>query len=174
MTGDEKWINYDNPKRRKSWVKPGHVSIWSTKSNIHGFKRLLCISRAQLGVVYYKLLIPKETVTGDRYRIQLMRLNRALKKKRLLYEQKYDKVILQHNNARIHVAKPVKTCLETLKWEVLLHSPYSPDLAPLILLNSSKNNDYSELTFEFNPSFAPLKCTRAGEWGNHNWSHVTG
>jgi len=24
ITGDEKWIFYDNPKRRKSWVDPSH------------------------------------------------------------------------------------------------------------------------------------------------------
>ncbi|KAG5318840.1 MOS1T transposase, partial [Pseudoatta argentina] len=29
-----------------------------------------------------------------------------------------------------HVGKPVKTYLETLKWEVLPHPPYSPDIAP--------------------------------------------
>ncbi|KAG5324920.1 MOS1T transposase, partial [Pseudoatta argentina] len=29
-----------------------------------------------------------------------------------------------------HVAKPVKTYLETLKWEVLPHPLYSPDIAP--------------------------------------------
>ncbi|KAG5327165.1 MOS1T transposase, partial [Pseudoatta argentina] len=29
-----------------------------------------------------------------------------------------------------HVAKPVKTYLETLKWEVLPHPPYSPDIGP--------------------------------------------
>ena len=29
-----------------------------------------------------------------------------------------------------HVAKPVKTYLETLKWEVLLYPPYSSDIAP--------------------------------------------
>ena len=46
------------------------------------------------------------------------------------YEQKHKKVILQHDNARPHVAKPVKTYLETLKWEVLPHPPYSPDIAP--------------------------------------------
>jgi len=23
ITGDEKWILYDNPKRRKSWIDPG-------------------------------------------------------------------------------------------------------------------------------------------------------
>ncbi|KAG5317892.1 MOS1T transposase, partial [Pseudoatta argentina] len=92
VTGDEKWIHYDNLKRRKSWGKPGHAST--------------------------------------RYRLQLMRLSRALKEKRPLYAQRYDKVILLHDNAQPHVAKPVKTYLETLKWEVLPHPPYSPDIAP--------------------------------------------
>ncbi|KAG5327210.1 MOS1T transposase, partial [Pseudoatta argentina] len=69
-------------------------------------------------------------ITGDRYRLQLVRLSRALKEKRPLYAQRHDKVILLHDNARPHVAKPVKTYLETLKWEVLPHPPYSPDIAP--------------------------------------------
>ncbi|KAG5320826.1 MOS1T transposase, partial [Pseudoatta argentina] len=55
-----------------------------------------------------------------RYRLQLMHLSRALKEKRPLYAQRHDKVILLHDNARPHVAKPVKTYLETLKWEVHL------------------------------------------------------
>jgi len=84
----------------------------------------------QLGVVYYELLKPTETITGDRYRTQLMRLSRALKDKRPQYNERHDKVILQHDNARPHVAKVVKTYLETLKWEVLPHPPYSPDVAP--------------------------------------------
>ncbi|KAG5325498.1 MOS1T transposase, partial [Pseudoatta argentina] len=57
-----------------------------------------------------------------------MRLSRALKEKRPLYAQRHDKVILLRDNARPHVAKPVKTYLETLKWEVLPHPPYSPDI----------------------------------------------
>ncbi|KAG5319033.1 MOS1T transposase, partial [Pseudoatta argentina] len=69
-------------------------------------------------------------LTGDRYRLQLMRSSRALKEKRPLYAQRHDKVILLHDNARPHVAKPVKTYLETLKWEVLPHPLYSPDIAP--------------------------------------------
>ena len=58
-----------------------------------------------------------------------MRLSRALREKRPQYEQRHGKVILQHDNARPHIAKPVKTYLEILKWKVLPHSPYSPDIA---------------------------------------------
>jgi len=80
---------------------------------------MLCIWWDQLGVVYYKLLKPSERITGDLYRKQLMRFSRELKDKRPQYNERHDKVILQQN-----------TYLETLKWEVLHHPPYSPDIAP--------------------------------------------
>lgn len=130
VTGDEKWIQYDNPKRKKSWGKPGHASTSSAKPNIHGLKLLLCIWWDQLGVIYYELLKPNETITGDRYQLQLMCLSQALKEKRPLYEQRHDKVILLHDNARPHVAKVVKKTLEALQWDVLPHPPCSPDIAP--------------------------------------------
>jgi len=38
-------------------------------------------------------------------------------------------MILQHDNTRSHIAQPMKTHLETLKW-VLPYRPYSPDIAP--------------------------------------------
>jgi len=82
--------------------------------------------------VYYELLKPTETITGDRYRTQLMRLSieRQIQRNTPQYNERHDKVILQHDNARPYVAKVVKTYLETLKWEVLPHPPYSPDVAP--------------------------------------------
>lgn len=130
VTGDEKWIHYDNSKQKKSWGRPGHASTSTAKPSIHGSKLMLCIWWDQLGVIYYELLQPGETITGASYRTQLMRLSRALKAKRPQYEQRHDKVILQHDNARPHVAQVVKTYLETLKWDVLPHPPYSPDIAP--------------------------------------------
>ena len=84
----------------------------------------------QVGVIYYELLKPNETITGEQYRTQLMRFSRALREKRPQYEQSHEKVILLHENARPHVAKPVKTYLGTLKWKFLPHPPYSPDIAP--------------------------------------------
>ena len=58
-------------------------------------------------VIYYELLKPNETITGKRFRTQLMRLSRALREKRPQYEQKQEKMILQHENARPHVAEPI-------------------------------------------------------------------
>ena len=67
VTGDEKWIQYDNPKRKRSWGKLGHASASSSKPNIHGLKLLLCIWWDQQDVTYYELHKPNETIMGDYY-----------------------------------------------------------------------------------------------------------
>jgi len=46
VTGDEKWIHYDNPKRRKSWGKPGHASSSTAKSNF--MARSLCCASGRI------------------------------------------------------------------------------------------------------------------------------
>ena len=116
VTGDEKWIFYDNPKKKKYYAKPDQslpsTSTSTSKLNIYGSKIMLCIWWDQKGVVYYELLKPGDSMTGDR--LQLIRLSRALQEKRPEYEQRHDKVIFLHDNARPHVAK-VKKYLETLK-----------------------------------------------------------
>ena len=52
-----------------------------------------------------------------------MRFSRAPREKRPKYEQRHEKKILQHDKARPHVAKSVKTYLEILEREVLAHLP---------------------------------------------------
>jgi len=43
VTDDEKWIHYDNPKKRKSWGPPGYASTSIAKPNIHRKKLILCL-----------------------------------------------------------------------------------------------------------------------------------
>ena len=42
VTADEKWVHYDNPKRKKSWGMPGYASTSTVRLNIHGAKVMLC------------------------------------------------------------------------------------------------------------------------------------
>ena len=48
VTGDEKWVHYDNFKRRKSWRMPGHASTSTARPNIHGAKVMLCTGAVNL------------------------------------------------------------------------------------------------------------------------------
>ncbi|KAG5317862.1 KCNN protein, partial [Pseudoatta argentina] len=110
-------------KRKALFEKRKRISDYALVMGMFGIIMMVVENELSSAGVYSK-------ITGDRYRLQLMRLSRALKEKRPLYAQRHDKVILLHDNARPHVAKPVKTYLETLKWEVLPHPLYSPDIAP--------------------------------------------
>ena len=128
VTGDEKWLHCGNSKLRKSLGMLENASTLTARPNIHDAKVMLCIWWDQLDVVYYELLKWSETITEDRYQTKLMRLRQALKEKRPQYQEGHGNVILQHDNARPHVARPVKSYLTTLKWEVLPHPSYSPDI----------------------------------------------
>ena len=101
MTSNEKWIHYISAKHRRSSGKPCHALTLMAKLNIHCLKILVSIWWDQLGVVYCDLLKLTKSITGDHYLLQLMCLSWALKKKRPLCEQKHNKMILQHDNARL-------------------------------------------------------------------------
>ena len=103
-------------------MKPGQPAKSTTKPNIHWWN--------QKGVLYYELLKPGENINGERYRTQLIRLKRAIAEKRPEYVTRHEAIIFHRDNARTHVAIPVKNYLENSAWEVLPHLSYSPDLAP--------------------------------------------
>ena len=129
VTGDEKWIFYDNPKKRKHYVDPRQPTTSTPKRNIHSSKVMLCIWWDMKGVLYYELH-PNETVNSDRYSQQLIRLNQEIERNRPFTSKGKHPVKLLHDNARPHVGKPVKETLLALGWEVLPHPAYSPDIAP--------------------------------------------
>ncbi|GJQ83302.1 hypothetical protein Trydic_g8893 [Trypoxylus dichotomus] len=91
---------------------------------------MLCIGWGRRCVTYYELLKPPETINFQHYRLQLTRLKQAIQEKRSELRTRYEKLILQHDNAGPHVGQPVRIHLERAKWEVLPQSPYSLDTAP--------------------------------------------
>jgi len=129
VTGDEKWIYFQNPKRKKSWVDAAQPSTSSSRPNRFGRKTMLCVWWDQEGVIYYELLKPDKTINAHRYHQQLIKLHRALREKRPHYWKRHDKLIFFHDNASSHTSIMIQNYLETLNWEVLPYPVYSPDLA---------------------------------------------
>lgn len=126
VTGDEKWIVYDNVVRKRAKVMPSISPPTVAKANIHQKKLMCCIWWDCRGPIYWEILQPNQTVTADLYCDQLTRLDAKICELRpALYNRKG--VIFQHDNARPHVALRTK---QKLGYEVLSHPPYSPDLAP--------------------------------------------
>ncbi|GFV33378.1 mariner Mos1 transposase [Trichonephila clavipes] len=65
VTGDEKWIYFENPNCNRSYVGTGKSSISTARPNRFGRKTMLCIFWDQEGPIYYELLKPSETVDTD-------------------------------------------------------------------------------------------------------------
>ncbi|XP_029635055.1 histone-lysine N-methyltransferase SETMAR-like [Octopus sinensis] len=80
------------------------------------------------GIVHYELLDNNQAITANLYCDHLHHLKAALDRKQLCLVNRKG-VIFQHDNARPHAAQLTKYLLEELGWEILLHPPYSPDLA---------------------------------------------
>ncbi|GFW08066.1 mariner Mos1 transposase [Trichonephila clavipes] len=129
VTGDEKWIYFENHKRNRSYVDPGQPSKSTTRPNRFGRKTMLCIFWDQEGPIYYELLKPGKTVNTDPYKQELLILNDAILEKREQYKKRKHKVIFLDDNAPNHRAKPTKDIVKALDWEPLAHAAYSPDLA---------------------------------------------
>ena len=82
MTGDKKWVYFDNLERKKVYGKRGEPLLSTSKTtlkrSIHIAKAMLCVWCDQKGILFYELLKPGENITSDRYIQQLIAFNRAL------------------------------------------------------------------------------------------------
>ena len=93
VAGDGKWIYFENPKRKKSWLSPGEFGPSTPRPNRFGRNTMLCVWWDQCGVVYFELLRPGETVNTDRYRQQIINLNHALIEKRPEWARRHGNII---------------------------------------------------------------------------------
>ncbi|XP_046826458.1 histone-lysine N-methyltransferase SETMAR-like [Vespa crabro] len=111
------------------WLSPNESPRSTAKPGLHPKKALVCVWWSIRGIVHFEVLKPGQTVNADLYREQLDRVNQSLIEEYSVIVNRKG-VILQHDNARPHCTRRTLEKINELGWEVLPHSPYSPDIAP--------------------------------------------
>lgn len=129
ITGDEKWVVYNNVQRKRSWSKKDEPAQATSKADIHQRKVMLSVWWNWKGVVHFELLGRNETINSDVYCRQLSNLAEKIKEKEPALANRKG-IVFHHDNARPHTSLVTRQKLTELNWEVLPHPPYSPDLAP--------------------------------------------
>ena len=129
VTGDEKWILYNNVEWKRLWGKQNEPPQTTPKASLHPKKVMLYIWWNWKGVLYYELLLENQTINSNKYYSQLDQLKVVLDEKHPeLVNRKC--IIFHQDNATPHVSLMTRQKLLQLGWEVLIHPPYSPDIAP--------------------------------------------
>ena len=129
MTGNEKWILYNNVEQKRLRGKRNEPPPTTPKAGLHPKKVMLCIWWDWKGVLYYELLLENQTINSNKYCSHLDQLKAALDEKRP--ELVNTKCIIFHqDNARPHVSLVTRQKLLQLGWEIPIHPLYSPDIAP--------------------------------------------
>lgn len=129
VTCDEKWILYDNRRRSAQWLDKNEEPKPMPKPNLHAKKIMVTVWWCATGIIHYSFLGTGESITAVLYCSQIDDMHKKLCMKHpALTNRKHP--ILLHDNARPHISKLTVQKLIELKYEILPHPPYSPDLSP--------------------------------------------
>ncbi|XP_025155877.1 histone-lysine N-methyltransferase SETMAR-like [Harpegnathos saltator] len=129
VTGGEKWIQYDNVERKRTWKQTNESDQPLPQTGLHPQKAILFVWWDCKGIIFYELLLISEAINFDKYCQQLDNLKKAIKEKRpILAKQK--NIVFHYDNTRPHTSMQIQCKLKELKWDLLLHPPYSPDIVP--------------------------------------------
>jgi transposase len=91
-------------------------------------KIMTAVSWDSKGIIHLEFLTGQKTINAQYYSTLL---NKKVKSAiRLKRRKRQDSVCFLQDNVRLHTAALTMSTLLKLKWDVLPHSSYSPDLAP--------------------------------------------
>jgi len=139
LTCDESWILHKNVTRKQQWVDKDAIPSPTAKPGLHPKKVLHIVFWDSEGVVHHENIPARTTINAVLYSEILERVAEKMKEVRPSRNPK--EILFIHDKARPHTAKTTKATLKKLKWEVMPHPPYSPDMSPcdLFLFRSLKN-----------------------------------
>lgn len=129
VTCDEKWIAYDNRRRSAQWLDADERPKQMPKPSLHPKKTMITVWWSAAGVIHYDFLKHGETITAQSYCQQIETMHRKLLDTQPGLVNRKGPILL-HDNARPHVSKMTVQKLHELKYEILPHPAYSPDLSP--------------------------------------------
>jgi histone-lysine N-methyltransferase SETMAR len=131
VTMDETWIHHYTPETKqqsKQWTAPGEPTPKKAKTVPSAGKVMASVFWDAKGILLIDYLEKGKTITGDYYAALLVKLKTVIGEKRPGMAKK--KVLFHHDNAPVHSGRVASQKLSDLKFQVLPHPPYSPDLAP--------------------------------------------
>ncbi|KAL0901883.1 hypothetical protein ABMA27_007038 [Loxostege sticticalis] len=117
VTVDETWVHHYTPETKqqsKQWTSAGELMatiFWDSQ-----------------GIILIDFMEKGKTITGAYYAALLGKFHEVLMMKRPHLAKK--KVIFHHDNAPAHTSAIATSKLVELRYQLLPHPPYSPDLAP--------------------------------------------
>jgi len=132
ITGDESIVYAYDPETKlqsAQWKSPGSPRPKKARTQKSKLKTMLICFFEQEGIVHRECVPPGMTVKADFYCDVLSRLRENVRRKK---PQKWQnqKLIIHHDNAPAHRSFKVSQFLAKNNMTVILHPPYSSDLAP--------------------------------------------
>lgn len=131
VTVDETWVHHYTPEMKeqsKQWILPGEPAPKKAKTVPSAGKVMATVFWDSQGIIHIDYLEKGRTITGQYYANLLDEFEAVLKEKRPHLKKK--KVLFHHDNAPAHSSRVVMAKIKQLRYELLPHPPYSPDLAP--------------------------------------------
>lgn len=131
ITVDETWIHHYTPETKeqsKQWRFSTESAPKKAKTVLSAGKVMATVFWDAHGIILVDYLEKGKTITGPYYAMLLDRLDAAIKELRPHLQKK--KILFHHDNAPAHSSAIATAKLVELRYEILPHPPYSPDLAP--------------------------------------------
>ena len=131
MTMNETWIHQFTPESKRASPDcrgKGESRPKRPKTQQSAGKVMASVFWDMHRILIIDFLPKGQTINSDYYVALLDRLEDAIKKKRPHMAKK--KLLFQQDNAPVHKSMKTMVKLNDLRFELLPHPPYSPDLAP--------------------------------------------